>query len=91
MRETRETRFSWSSPHFYWLLLVIVKSIVLYRNMSSDRYGPDLIGPVRYGPDLIGPVRFGPDRVASYRTDLNQSGSVRSGSFGPVLTMYYIS
>ena len=48
----------------------------------------NLIGPVRFGPDLIGPVRFGPDRIASDRTNLNQSGSVRSGSVrtGP----YYV-
>ncbi len=61
MCETRETRFSCSSPHFYWLLLVILKSIVLQQNMGSDRFGSksDWLGPVRSGPDWSGPVRSG--------------------------------
>ena len=68
MRETRETRFSCSSPHFYWLLLVIVKSIVSYQNMSSDRFGSksDWSGPVRSRPDWSGPVRSGSVRTGPY-------------------------
>jgi hypothetical protein len=84
VRETRETRFSRSSPHFYWLYLVILKSIVLQQNMSSDRFGskPDWSGPVRSGSDCFGSNRPEPVRFGSVRFD-----PVR---FGPVLTMYYI-
>ena len=90
MRETRETHFSRSSPHFYWLLLVIVKSIVSYQNMSSDRFGSksDWLGPVRSGPDWSGPVRSGSDCFGSNRPEPVRFGSVRSGSVrtGP----YYV-
>jgi hypothetical protein len=94
VRETRETRFSRSSPHFYWLLLVILKSIVLQQNMSSDRFGSksDWSGPVRFGPDWSGPVRSGSDCIGSNQPEPVWFGSVRFGParFGPVLTMYYI-
>ena len=95
VRETRETRFSCSSPHFYWLLLVILKSIVLQQNMSSDRFGSksDWLGPVRSGPDWSGPVRSGSDCFGSNRPEPVRFGPVRFGPvrFGPVLTMYHIS
>ena len=63
----RETRFSCSSPHFYWLLLVIVKSIVLYQNMSSDRFGSnsDWSGPVWSGSVRTGPY-YVPHIIITY-------------------------
>ncbi len=94
MRETREKRFSCSSTHFYWLLLVILKSIVLQQNMSSDRFGSksDWSGPVPSGPDWSGLVRSGSDCFGSNRPEPVRFGSVQFGParFGPVLTMYYI-
>jgi hypothetical protein len=92
VRETRETRFSCSSPHFYWLLLVIVKSIVLYQNMSSDRFGSksDWSGPVRSGPDWSGPVRSRSDSLVPNRPEPVRFGSVRFVRTGPYYVLHII-